>query len=425
MSSIRRVLVVLCALAGLGPALPAQEELAAPPKGKDLEGLVRRYLEADESERVRIREDCDRLYAPLPRDARLARLRKELLEIASEVGPEISWKGRNYLLDEKTARGKYLARGGGKSLWIGLHGGGHGVGSAESAAGAMGGLGARWLFPEVLEKTSRGWTDADTDKFVIELIRAAKRSGKVDPDRIYVTGHSMGGYGAWTLGAHHADVFAGAAAYAGAPSPMFGNSAREIRDIEPGVLPSYFRLPLFFYQSLDDRNVPPEPNVFANKALLALKEQYGEGFEFRYQEVDGRGHAAPAEGYQPSQKWIGGFRREARPKRFLWQPAVDWKKHMYWLHWQKPERGTLVDAQVTGPNEILVTLDSGEFPRGMSVLLGAPLVDPEREVKIRVNGFDAYRGVAEARLSTLLMTLPRHDDALLFDTRVDLKAPRR
>lgn len=56
----------------------------------------------------------------------------------------------------------------------------------------------------------------------------------------------------------------------------------------------------------------------------------------------------------------------------------------------------------------------------MSVLLGAPLVDVTRPVKILVNGEARFEGVAQATLSTLLLTLPRHDPDLLFSVRVDL-----
>ena len=56
----------------------------------------------------------------------------------------------------------------------------------------------------------------------------------------------------------------------------------------------------------------------------------------------------------------------------------------------------------------------------MSVLLGPPLVDPAKEVVVRVDGAERFRGTVERTLSTLLMTFPRNDADLLFDARVDL-----
>jgi pimeloyl-ACP methyl ester carboxylesterase len=392
------------------------------PKGSALKKLVTRYLEADEPGRSAIREELDRDYGPLERGKSLDKFREDLLKAASKVGPKLRWKGNNYWYDKKSKRGRYIASGGGKSLWFALHGGGVGQGDAGNLTGAMGGLSSRWIFPEVLEKTEHGWTTSGTEEFIVELIRAAKRSGKVDPDQIYITGHSMGGFGTWTLGAHHCDVFAGAAAYAGAPTPLWKPGGKtEVIGIKAGVLPSYFQLPLFFFQSLDDLNVPPAPNVFANKALLELKAEYPDGFNFRYEQVDDRGHAAPAAGYKPSQKWIMSHQRVARPERFLWQPVLKWKRHMYWLYWRKPIMECIVDARRLAANHLKIEIDTGETPDGMSVFLGEPLVDPAKPVKIEVNGELVFEGQAEARLSTLFLTLPRHDPKLLFATRVDLK----
>ena len=284
----------------------------------------------------------------------------------------------------------------------------------------MGGGGWWWIYPEVIQKTEHGWTDSGTEEFVMGLIDAAKRSGKVDPDRIYITGHSMGGYGTWTLGAHHADVFGGAAAYAGAPSPIWDPKEKtKIVAIEEGVLPAFFALPLFVFQSLDDVQVPPAANVFANQALKEWEKRFPGGWNRRYVEVDGRGHAAPAEGYMPSLEWIVSHKRIARPKRFLWQPVLPWKRQQHWLHWDNADFRALIEG-VAGPaNELEIKTHEGSHDvTGLSVLLGAPLVDPAKEVVVRVDGKEVYRGVPKRLLSTLLMTLPRVRTMLLFDARL-------
>src|SRR5262245_29244628 len=126
------------------------------------------------------------------------------LSMKGEKSPE---KARNFLYDEKAKKGLYLlsAKGGGSGgLFFGLHGGGEGAGDAETAqgpwAGAVGGRGWIGVYPEVLEKTEAAWGDEPTEKFVLELIEVMKRTYKIDTNRIYLGGHSMGGYGTWTLG---------------------------------------------------------------------------------------------------------------------------------------------------------------------------------------------------------------------------------
>ena len=416
------VVAFLMLLTLAAPDGRADERKGRAPAGKELKRVVESYLDANFGTREKLREAWDKELAPL-KPSQLKKLRAEMLKILRKRGKKLARSGSNYWFGEESKRGKYIVQGRpGKALFIGLHGGGVGAGSAESAAGAMGGGGWMWIFPEVLEKTERGWTDSGTEEWVMELIEAAKRSGKVDPNRIYITGHSMGGFGSWTLGAHHADVFAGVAPYAGAPIPEFETRLmQKIKRIEPGILPSFFQLPLHFYQSGDDKNVPPDVNDFTNEALKKLKAKWPDGFNFRYDRVEGRGHAAPNEGYLPSQKWLASHPRDPRPKAFLWQPVLSWKRQMYWIYWGRAELESLVEFRAPGDNRIEITTHEGSGDvSGMSILVGAPLVDLEQEVVVSVNGEERFRGKVEHSFSTLMMTLPRNDPHLLFDARIDL-----
>jgi enterochelin esterase-like enzyme len=44
---------------------------------------------------------------------------------------------------------------------------------------------------------------------ILEMIEEVKRQFSVDPDRIFIMGHSMGGAGSYTVGLHHPDLFGG------------------------------------------------------------------------------------------------------------------------------------------------------------------------------------------------------------------------
>ncbi len=391
-----------------------------PPSGRALKSLVASYLDADFAGRQALLAEVEGRFAPLT-PAQAKKLRKDLLKLAMKRKPRIAKSGTNTLLGPE--RGKYIVHGKPAStLFLGLHGGGAGSGSAESAAGAMGGGGWWWIFPEVLEKTERGWTTSGTEEFVVELVRAAKRTGKVDPDRIYICGHSMGGFGSWHIGAHHADLFAGIGAYAGAPVPIWDNDTdRNVVGVQPGVLPNLFNQRLHVYQSLDDPRVPPAENQGAIRFLTALKEEFGGGFDFRYDEVDGRRHAAPAKGYLPSLRWLAEKRRDARPARFVWEPVLAWKRQFYWVYWARPEPEARIEVQAMPGNVCDIRVHAGaDDLTGLSVLLGPPLFDLAQEVVIRVNGEERARGRADLRLSTLLMTLPHVDDQLLYAARIDL-----
>lgn len=54
---------------------------------------------------------------------------------------------------------------------------------------------------------------------VMDVIAEIKRDYRVNPDRIYLTGHSMGGFGTWSIAANHPTVFAALAPVAGGGNP--------------------------------------------------------------------------------------------------------------------------------------------------------------------------------------------------------------
>ncbi|HET8580771.1 MAG TPA: PHB depolymerase family esterase, partial [Nitrospiraceae bacterium] len=55
------------------------------------------------------------------------------------------------------------------------------------------------------------WWTRQAEELVLATIRAVQARYRVDPDRIFLTGMSNGGIGAWIIGSHHAPQFAGLA----------------------------------------------------------------------------------------------------------------------------------------------------------------------------------------------------------------------
>ncbi|MDQ1689637.1 MAG: hypothetical protein QOK42_2612 [Frankiaceae bacterium] len=76
-----------------------------------------------------------------------------------------------------------------------------------------------WLFASALGRGDwfyRGGTPGDAD--VLEVLADVKRRYNVDPDRVYLMGHSMGGYGTNNVAMHHPDLFAAVAPAEGTDS---------------------------------------------------------------------------------------------------------------------------------------------------------------------------------------------------------------
>ncbi len=317
-----------------------------PPTRRETTDLVDEYLALDArtpAGRTRQLAILDRLDALPPLSEREERDWRKKLMKAQAHGRRLEKSGRGFWW-EKEERGLYYVGGDTsrpKGLLIAMHGGGAGAGDASEAHSAWspGASAFDWVCvsPEVLEKTERGWTDSGTEEFVMDLVDAALRTWRIDPNHVFFAGHSMGGYGTWTLGAHHADRVAGLAPSAGAPTPVFDHPGGTVIDVTEGVIPSLRDVRMAIYQSRDDPRVPPAANQKAVELLGAAKQKW-DGFDFEYWEVDGRGHALPEGGTKALLAKIADAERTVVQDRVVWQPVLDWKRQFYWLVLGAPAR---------------------------------------------------------------------------------------
>ncbi|MBI5852005.1 MAG: hypothetical protein HZB39_13410 [Planctomycetes bacterium] len=327
---------------------------------------------------------------------------------------------------EVPQRGRYLVGGGNekkpKGLLIAMHGGGAGQGDASSAFGAYQGAANEFgwvvIAPEVLERTERGWTDSGTEEFVLDLVDCALRTWPIDPDHVYFAGHSMGGYGSWSLGAHHADRVAAIAPSAGAPTPIFERTpdGDRIVDIQDGIVPNLRNVFVAVYQSLDDPNVPPGPNQFAIQRVREAKERWG-GFVHDYWEVDGMGHGLAPGGTVAHLMRIHKHVRQPVPEKIVWQPALTWKRQFHWLFWDRPSTTTTLVADLDrAANTVRIT--AGKALEGLWVLLDERVLDLGKEIAVVVDDVEVFRGPATPELGTLALTSLHPDGELQFVARV-------
>lgn len=68
-------------------------------------------------------------------------------------------------------------------------------------------LGAITIAPDAL---GGDWTSRRNEQAALWLVNSAMQTWNIDPQRVVVTGYSMGGEGAWYLGSKHQDVFTAA-----------------------------------------------------------------------------------------------------------------------------------------------------------------------------------------------------------------------
>lgn len=166
-------------------------------------------------------------------------------------------------------------------LIIGLHGGGPDgkltdevVGSGPSAMNFYRQMAARRGYivacPNAL---MAGWGNKPNEALVRAILVELKLLYHVDIDRVYLTGHSMGGFGTWALGPRMAMEFA-------AISPMAGGGGTVQPLIET-------KTPVFIFHSSDDEVVDERSDRANAKRLL------GTGHDFIYTELPNARHGFP------------------------------------------------------------------------------------------------------------------------------------
>jgi hypothetical protein len=328
--------------------------------------------------------------------------------------------------------------GRGKGLIVGLHGGGEGVGSASEATkwklkGCMG------MYPQGIRLVHDTWNTVHGERFVLSLIEIAKAQHQVDPDRIFIAGFSMGGTGSWFLAGRHPDLFAGAMPYHGVfmATPRSQVPTKEaVGGIQPGTLPNVRNLAMWYTTGMVDRNCMPGTYLFAWDRLLELREEDPEGYrKIHFKAWDGVAHAFPPGEPGKGYAFMAKQMRDTFPETIVWEylarpmprPTSEdrgkcdrlEKRFYYWLKCDEPRDRTTIRATRKG-NEIDITISGmRRDPRGLTVLLNEEMIDPEKDVVVRANGREVYRGKPKPDLWTVLETLDaRLDTRMVFDRRI-------
>ena len=77
----------------------------------------------------------------------------------------------------------------------------------------------------------RGWQECEAD--LLDMVDTTLRTQRADPDRVYLTGLSYGGYGAWHMAAAHPERWAAIAPMCGGGNPALAHRLAE------GQLPTW------------------------------------------------------------------------------------------------------------------------------------------------------------------------------------------
>jgi pimeloyl-ACP methyl ester carboxylesterase len=201
---------------------------------------------------------------------------------------------------------------------------------------------------------------------VFEAMEEVKRRYKVDEERIYLTGHSMGGGGTFRLAVRYPHLWA-------AIAPMASAGARPF-----DWLRNLLHIPTLFYHGSEDEVVPVQ---MAREAANYIRQL---GYNFRYEEVEGKPHWWGVD-FPEMFAFFAQHRKTRSPHRIVFWTNDPRANRAYWLEiaefddYTKPAsvevgardegRGTRLVLKTENVREVMLRLD--DAPEGLRQL---PLV---------------------------------------------------
>jgi len=233
------------------------------------------------------------------------------------------------------------------------------------------------------------------DNDVMRVLAEAKRLFKVDENRIYLTGESMGGAGTWNVGTRHPDVFA-------AIAPVFGGldyhsrmTEEQIATLTPvdrfieerrsnwALAEGLNNMPIYVHHGDADAAV----NVEWSRWGVKLLQRWG--YDVRYREYPGRGHETLQTSNSNPNAVIPWFLEHVRnpdPTHVRLRTPELRNVKSYWvnvLQSASPLQFVEVDAEVADRN--LIRLDTQNV-LDVTLTPGIALVDASQPIKVVWNG---------------------------------------
>ena len=215
---------------------------------------------------------------------------------------------------------------------------------------------------------------------VLNSLRDACRRFSVDTDRVFLSGHSMGGDAAWDLGLAHPDLWAGVI-------PIVARSDRYCSLYWENAK----RLP--FYVVLGEKD-----GAMMAKNSRDLDRYLKRGYNCTVVEYRGRGHEHFHEEILRLFDWTGRFRRNFFPREFTCSTMREWDNYFWWIELQgmppksmvdpvnwPPKRGTLpvqVKAKLLNTNGINIRTGTSR----VSVWVSPEMLDFDLRANVVVNG---------------------------------------
>lgn len=275
------------------------------------------------------------------------------------------------------------------------------------------------------------WFTRGAEELVLATIRSVQRRYHIDSDRIFLTGMSNGGIGAWVIGMHDAPLFAGIA-------PM----ASGLDNVLMPFLANLRSTPLYIIHGAKDQVMPVELSRTITKELTRL------GYPFVYREHDREhpmagGHYFPREELPELVAWFNAQRRDPLPtsvtvvreashfQPFGWvridatDPIAAFSEDLVSKRdeWIARREYARLDVSIVAPNRIEVQADRVQR---YSLFLNEQLIDSSQPLVVLTNGQLSFEGPVVPSLETLLRQARlRQDSRQLFPIHLAIQVRKQ
>lgn len=229
------------------------------------------------------------------------------------------------------------------------------------------------------------------DRDIIRVIELAKKALSVDPDRVYLTGDSMGGWGTWNVGMRHPDLFAALAPIFGGTDYHASLSEQALAALSPlnrfasektsswAMADAFLHMPILVHHGDVDQSVP----VGFSRWGVRLLQRWG--YNVRYVEMPGYAHE-DLNVMENVIAWFLQHRRVSNPAHVRVRSTELPNASAYWVKIDQaaaPNDFMAADAEAVSPN--VIRLDT-QNALALTLSPGAALVNPAQPVKVVWNG---------------------------------------
>ena len=157
------------------------------------------------------------------------------------------------------------------------------------------------------------WSEI-SEKAALKALRTVQSKYNVDPNRIYVSGNSIGAEAAWLMGMRYPHLFASVVSRSG-----------QVGLLDQFYLPNLFHVPVYIVHGGLDFTFPAEEMRATRRQLRLL------GIEHRYQEYRKGRHSPFIDENDSIIDWLADKRRPAYPDQIvMWTRQMDWNR-AYWF----------------------------------------------------------------------------------------------